>query len=124
MPWLLGYSLPYALEGLRNSSQPTWGGLEAKTRGLVYTEQIQDRVDSGVRCGLAAFGDGVGNGFVLSWPHPFCLSSSSSFSGLGVESFLLCGKLPLAPCLKFPHLLNNHRGPGKFPVWSLERQGA
>lgn len=26
MPWLLGYSLPYALEGLRNSSQPTWAG--------------------------------------------------------------------------------------------------
>lgn len=28
----------------------------------------------------------VGNGFILSWPHPFCLPSSNSFSGLGFDS--------------------------------------
>lgn len=49
MPWLLGSSPPCALEGLGNSSQPVEVGLEAKRRGLVYAEQIQDRMDSGVR---------------------------------------------------------------------------
>lgn len=77
-------SMPWRDSGIAHN-QPG-SGAEAKSRGMVYTEQIQDRVDSGVRCGLGAFGDGVGNGFILSWPHPLCLSSSSSFSGLGFES--------------------------------------
>ena len=56
----------------------------------MYAEQIQDGWTR-VRCGPEALGDGVGSGFILSWPHPFYLSSLSSFSGLGFESFLLWG---------------------------------
>lgn len=87
MPWLLlGNPPPYAPEGLRNSSQPTWVG-GWKQRVEAWYMLSKSRIGwTRVRCGLGAFGDGVGNGFILSWPHPFCLSSSSSFSGLRFES--------------------------------------
>lgn len=38
-------------------------------------EHTQDRqaleLAVGLHCGLVALGDGMGNDFVLSWPHPF-----------------------------------------------------
>ena len=49
-----------------------------------------------------AFGDEGGDGFILSWPHPFCLSSSNS-SDTEFESALLWGRpVPPAPGLRFP----------------------
>lgn len=75
MPWLLPrHCPPHVLEGLRNSSQPAWVGLEgryftrANMRGQRGAEQIQGRVASEVCCGLGAFGEGVGNGFILLAP--------------------------------------------------------
>lgn len=73
---------PRALEGLRNSSQPAWTRgwrlgyfARAKIGGQVCAEHTQDRqaleLAVGLHCGLVALGDGMGNDFVLSWPHPF-----------------------------------------------------
>lgn len=51
-----------------------------------------------VACG--AFGDEGGDGFILSQPHPFCLSSSNS-SDTEFESALLWGwPVPPAPGLR------------------------
>lgn len=58
---------------------------------------------SGVGRDLGAFGDGAGNGFVLSWPHPFTFLALAYYLVWGLRvSFLLWGRLCSAPDLGFP----------------------